>query len=171
MAVNDPTLTAVLVFIMAGLLLIQTAGLLIALGKLSSQVRKTEQSLVQITEIIHGRLVEANTLLKHLSGMQGQLEQIAVRSNGFIDATGERIEDANSRIARLLGTATTKIEESGRTFEYALAQFMRQTTQLTREVRYPAKRLSAVLKGVQVGLRTLLSRERDVPTQDEEAFI
>lgn len=171
MAVTDPTLTTVLVFVMAAFVLIQTAGLLIALGKLSSQVRKTEQNLIRITKVIHGRMAEANALLKHLSGMQGHLEALAQHSNTFIDVTGDRIERANNRVAGLLGVATDKVDESGRTLEYTLTQFMRQTTQLTREVHYPTKRVSAVLKGIQVGLKTLVSRERTVPTQDEEAFI
>lgn len=171
MTVTDPTLTTVLVFIMAALVLIQTAGLLIALGKLTVQIRQTEQNLVRMTKMVHGRLEEANALLEHLSGVQGHLEEIATHSNRFLDATGEHIERTNDRLAGLLTTATTKVDESGRTLEYALAQFMRQTTQLSREVHYPAKRISAVLKGIQVGLRTFLSRDRHVPTQDEEAFI
>jgi uncharacterized membrane-anchored protein len=171
MTINDPTLTTVLVFIMAALVLIQMAGLLIAFGKLSSQIRNAERSLVGIAEIVHGRIEEANALLKHLSGVQGRLEELAARSNSLIDTTGDRIGLANEHVAGLLEAATGKVDESGRSLEYALAQFMRQTTLLSRQVHQPAKRVSAVLKGVQVGLRTFLSRERGVPTQDEDAFI
>jgi hypothetical protein len=171
MSINDPTAITILVFIMAGLVLIQTVGLLFALGKLSSQVRSAEQSVVEIANVIRGRVAEANALLKYLSGMQTRLEDLASRSNQLIDATGDRIAVANDHIAGLLELATGKVDESGRSVEYVLAQFMRQTTQLTRQVHHPTKRVSAVLKGVQVGLKTLLSRERSVPTQDEEAFI
>ncbi|MEJ2078967.1 MAG: hypothetical protein P8020_11485 [Acidobacteriota bacterium] len=171
MSINDPTAITILVFIMAGLVLIQTVGLLFALGKLSSQVRSAEQSVVEIANVIRGRVAEANALLKYLSGMQTRLEDLASHSNQLIDATGDRIAVANDHIAGLLELATGKVDESGRSVEYVLAQFMRQTTQLTRQVHHPTKRVSAVLKGVQVGLKTLLSRERSVPTQDEEAFI
>jgi hypothetical protein len=171
MSINDPTAITILVFIMAGLVLIQTVGLLFALGKLSSQVRSAEQSVVEIANVIRGRVAAANALLKYLSGMQTRLEDLASRSNQLIDATGDRIAVANDHIAGLLELATGKVDESGRSVEYVLAQFMRQTTQLTRQVHHPTKRVSAVLKGVQVGLKTLLSRERSVPTQDEEAFI
>ena len=171
MAVTDPTLTTVLVLVMAGLVLIQTFGLLVALAKVSSQVRKTEQNLIRITSIIHERLAEAGGMLKRISDMKGYAEELGTRSNQVIDSAGDRIERTNDRIAGLLAAATDKVDASGRTLEYGLTQFTRQTTQLSREVHIPAKRISAVLKGVQVGLKTFLAREHSVPTQDEEIFI
>lgn len=171
MTLTDPDLTTILVFCMAGLLLIQTIALLVALSRITDRARLTEAAAVRITEVIRDRLKEAHQTLEQLAWMEERMPVIEERSNAFIDAAGQRLEQFDARVGETIRKARLRVDESGRKLEYGLAQFNRQTTQLIRDFHYPAGHVAAVLKGVSAGIKAWRMRSSGMPLQDEESFI
>jgi hypothetical protein len=171
MTFTDPNLTTVLVFCMAGLILIQTIGLVVALVRVTNKARLTEAAVVRITEVVGDRMKEAHQTLEQLAWIQERMPLIEERSNAFIDAAGTRLEQFDARVGETIQKATLRVEESGRKLEYGLAQFNRQTTQLIRDFHYPAGHVAAVLKGVSAGIKAWRKTSSGIPLQDEESFI
>ena len=164
-------MTTAMVFCMIGFLVLQTVVLLIVLIRVSSGVRQTEGAVARMTEIVRDRLRETHQTLERLAWMNEQMPLIEERSNAFLDAAGDRIVKFDTKVGKTIQKATERVEDSGRKLEYGLAQFNRQTTQLIRDFHYPARHASAVLKGINAGIKAWREKGAELPLQDEENFI
>jgi len=171
MAITDPTTATILVFCMAFMLLLQTLGLIVVMALLSSRIEAAEKSMVGLVGVIRRELQETSGLLGKVGWLHGKLPEVERQSLRLLDSASSKLTRADEFAGDRLHQATLKIDEAGRKLEYGLTQFTRQTTLLTRELRRPTGHLSAVVKGVLVGFKTLRTRERTAPLQDEDTFI
>lgn len=171
MTIGDPNVTTAMAFCMIGFLVLQTVTLLVVLIRVTSRVRQTEAAVVRMTEIVRDRLRAAHQTLERLAWMNERMPDIEERSNAFLDAAGNRLNQFDTKVGETIQKATERVEDSGRKLEYGLAQFNRQTTQLIRDFHYPARHASAVLKGISAGIRAWRQKGAEIPLQDDENFI
>ena len=165
------SLVIALVVVMASFFLLQTAGLLFALTRLTASMQRSQAAMVTLVQQLSSKLGQARSLLGRVEWTKERLPVLSDRANLTIDRVGYQIGRADDAAAAALVKAQGAVVEGGRRVEYALAQFKRHTSQLSKEVHLPAKHVSAVLKGVLVGLETFRSQGHQPPYPDDEEFI
>jgi hypothetical protein len=153
------------------MLLLQAGVLAITLLKLDRRIQRSQRNLLKANSTLRNALQNTGKLLERIAGLVEYMPTLESRANGLIDRLGAYLDDLDERSASGLVTASRKIEEGGRKFEYALSQFERQTSHLSRSVHYPAGQVSAVLKGIRAGLQAYREKDPQAPLQDEEIFI
>jgi hypothetical protein len=175
MTVSDPQLVTILVFAMAGLLLLQTLFLLVFMGQVNRRVRKAEKSVVKISKEALETLRTTRSHLEKLSWIKDKLPLAEREITLLLDHISERIRQVNETSEQGLEAVSSRVVEIGRRSELTLNQFLRQSSQVRKWIRYPGLCASAVVHGLFVGLRAYFrhSHEGQPATHlpDEEIFI
>ena len=175
MSISDPALVNILVFLMAGLFLVQTLFLLIFLDQVNRRVRKAERSLFKVSKKASRGLQTSKKYLHQVNQIAEKLPQVTREVDNLLNLALEKTRQANDRAASDLHSSTAHLEETGRRIEFALNQFTRQTSKVRKWIRYPGNWASAIIHGAFTGVKTY-SREshRKQPAThyaDEEIFI
>lgn len=173
MVVNDLDLVTVLVFIMVGLVILQSVGLVIMLAKSNARLQEAESRLQRYSVQMRPLLANLRDALERLKWIPGQLQAFEETTENLLTSVVGGLETANERFKVGLGAGCDRIEEAGRKIEYGLSTFSRQTTRVHRSIRYPASNFSALIHGLTAGIETLRGDKKD-PTrhyQEEEDFI
>jgi hypothetical protein len=175
MTISDPALVTTLVFLIAGLFLLQTLFLLVFVDQVNRRVRRAERSLNRVSRRATAGFGTAKNYLQQLGVIAEKIPAVANEVDSLLDITVEKVHSANQRAAREIHLTTAHIEETGRRIEFALSQFTRQTSKVRRWIRYPGHCLSAIIHGAFAGVKTY-SRDssRGQPAThypDEEIFI
>jgi len=175
MTISNPQLVTILVFVIAGLFLIQTLFLLVFLDQVNRRVRRAEKSLVEASKKASAGLRNAQELLLQVSRVTDRLPLAAQEVNNLLETASVKAQQINEIVAKNIHLSTVHVEETGRRIEFALGQFTRQTSKVRKWVRYPAYFISAIIHGAFTGVRTYTrdSRRRQPATHypDDEIFI
>ena len=164
-----------LIVILAFCLLAQTAFLFVAL-------RKTDQQLVQLQTPLDKLISHTERLLGASRDVVARLQAIGENFPALERSFTQSLEKVSSSLHRAdevtaegILAARKQVAESGRRAEFALNQFVRQTTKVHRMARTPAIQSVAIVRGATVALRQLLKRGKEPEPfrnfPDEETFI
>jgi hypothetical protein len=175
MTISDPQFVTILVFVIAGLFLLQTLFLLVFLDQVNRQIRKADLSLIRISRKTTKGLRDTKEELQKLSQITDKLPAMARRVDTVLGIATEKARWTNDVASRNIQLSTDYLEEANRKIEFALSQFTRQTSKVKRLIRYPANYVSAIIHGAFTGFRTY-TREthRGQPAThypDDEIFI
>lgn len=175
MTIGDPQLVAILVFVIAGLFLLQTLLLLVFFDQVNRRVLAAERSLIKLSKRVSQGLRLSKEYLHRLSLVTVKLPAVEHEINNVLDIALGKARQTNEIASRNIRLSIAHIEETGRRIELALMQFTRQTTKVKKWIRYPAYHISAIIHGAFAGIR-VYSREshRGQPAThvpDDEIFI
>lgn len=175
MTVNDPALLTILVFLIAGLFLVQTLFLLVFVDRVNRRIRKLDRTLVRTSKKISRGIQTANDYVQQLSRTVETLPDVVHRVDGLLDTVVCKLRSFSGRASRDLHWTTSHLEETGRRIELALHQFTRQTSKVRKWIRYPGNWIAAIIHGAFTGVKTYSrdSHRRQPATHypDDEIFI
>jgi hypothetical protein len=164
-------LATILVFCMAGLVLLQAVLSALAMAQLGNRLRRWADGLEASQAAVGRTLKVAAQMLSRVAQVSAYLPAIERQISRLLVHASNRLETWDQSFARGLTAATEGIESASRKFEYGLVQFSRQTAVIVRKIRMPALQLSALLKGVGAGLSYWRRGRQPAPLTDEESFI
>jgi len=164
-------LTLYLTLAMVLLMLVQAVGLVYALLRVNTLLRRSEKVMEDRFLSVQNQLRTLSTSLESLAGVTARIPELAAKTCTALDSTAEYLVRADESTAKALQKASQAVEESGRRVDLAIARFSRHTGQVVKGIETPAHQASAFLKGVRTGFRVWREQRTGIPTQDEDRFI
>lgn len=160
MTFENLELATVLVFIMAGFLLLQAALIVGFVQRLKQEV----DSLQPLLSAYSKKALEAcgyiKEVLQPLDVIGEKLPEIEETVSQFLAAVSRGIAQADQKCEEGFHNVHEKIHESARKFEARLVQLNRQAAQVNRLARKPSIEASALLHAGATLLKRLLNRDR-----------
>lgn len=164
----------ILVWVMAGLILLQTLGIVIAMEIARRKISKTRSTLDHTVEGLVELVHKTQLFLERALPLKERAPELENNLKRLLDATFTGVERADSVTAQGLRAAAQNLEMASRRVDLALAQFVRHTSRISRLVRYPSIQVSAVIQGAAAAFRELSRSKREASTPQptgEEDFI
>jgi hypothetical protein len=175
MSINNMELVTILVYILAGLFLLQAIITLIMYFALQRPIKKAEDKAITLTQRSAGQIRNLKALLFRLNKSLDRLPMVEQSVSRVLDYAIGKLQLVNQYTESALRKSSDQIEEIGRQFEHSLKQFSRQTAQVDRAIRNPAVNASALLQGLVVGFKELFKSTPPVQpathSPDDDAFI
>lgn len=163
-----------LVFLMGGILLVQTALLVVTLFKMLKSLQQLDHKLVLFAEKSLSGWKLTDHLLSTIENSLGRLPEIekAVCA-GLEDFTG-LLEKGNKTLALRIDSIRDQLERTGEFTDAALKKFSEQTVRVHRALIDPSVRLSTIIRIGVGALKRTVSREdssQDSYSSDKELLV
>ena len=175
MTISDPQLVTVLVYVIAGLFLLQTLFLLVFVDQVNRRTRSAERSLTRLSKKALRGLRLSRQYLHQLNLVAVKLPAVEHEISKMLDIASGKTREANEIASRNISLSIAHIEETSRRIELALTQFTRQTSRVRKWIRFPTYYISAIIHGAFTGVRVYSrdSHRRQPATHvpDDEIFI
>ena len=171
----DIQLISTLLYVLAGLFLLQSIFTIILYFVLSGKLRKVEDETIKISQRSAGQIRNFRALLVRINRAFQILPALEKSFTKVLDYAVEKLQVVDEYTESTMQKSVVQIEEIGRKIEVSLKQFNRQTTQVERIIRNPAINASALLHGLVVGFRELFKSTRAFQpathSPEDDAFI
>jgi len=173
MTIENIELANTLVFIMIGLVLINTMFVLGAMYAATRQVASARKAFTGIRKQTLDRLEDIRMILAKTYAVQKKIPEIEEVLMAQIDGISSRAVNANDFLKTQLVRFSSGIDSTNRRMDIILGQYSRFSTQLDSWVRIPVINFKALCSGVSSGVREITHKERSVSEipNDEEFFI
>jgi hypothetical protein len=175
MSISDIQLVSVLVFVLAGLFLLQSLFVVFLFFVLRNRMDRIEAKSMDMTQRLGGQLRNIRALTHRIGETLQFLPDTESSIDKILEVVTDHLQSADRYAQSVLKRSTSEIDEIGRRIEVSLRQLERQTSQIDRWVRNPAINVSALLQGLIVGFREFFkTRPRTQPathSADDDAFI
>jgi hypothetical protein len=167
-------LVNLLIFIMAGLIIVETIILLVTAFTLSRQLQNLDQNLKVLSQRSAQGMAFAQRVIAAIAEGTPEFSQVEATVEEQLSTLMETTETANQAMGRSLDLLRFETGEARGEMDTALGRFSQQTFRLHRMVLHPAMRASEIVHaGVKI-LKQTLSKEAKSPASfgpDKETFI
>ncbi len=174
MPIQNLQLVHVLVFIMAGLIIVETIILVITTLSLSKQIQDLDQNLRVLSQRSTQGLAFARRVITAIEEGTPALAQVEDTVEKQLSTLVEATKTADQALGRSLDLLRFETGEARDEVDNALGKFSQQTFRLHRLLLHPAMRASEIVHaGVKI-LKQTLSKEAKSPASygpDKENFI
>lgn len=174
MAIDNLQLVTILVYIMAGLIIVETIILVATTLTLSKQLQNLDQNLRVLSNRSTQGLAFARRVISAIEESTPELSQVGDTVEKQLATLVKTTEAANRSLGRSLDYLRYEAGEARNEMDDALSKFSNQTFRLHRLLLHPAMRASKIVHaGVKI-LKQSLSREAKSPASygpDRETFI
>ena len=174
MTVQNLQLVNILIFVMAGLIIVETIILVVTSFSLSRQLQHLDQNLRLLCNRSAQGLAFAQRVITSIEEGTPALAHVEDKVEKQLSTLVETTESANQALGRSLDLLRFETGEARGHMDNALSQFSQQTFRLHRLLRHPAMRASEIVNAGLKILKQTLSREAKSPASygsDKETFI
>jgi hypothetical protein len=174
MAIENLQLVHLLIFIMAGLIMVETIILVATTFSLGRQLQNLDQNLQVLSRRSAQGMAFAQRVISAIEEGTPEFSKVEDTVEEQLSSLMETTESANQAFGRSLDLLRLETGEARGEMDAALNSFSQQTFRLHRLVLHPAMRASEIVHaGVKI-LKQTLSRQARSPTAygpDKETFI
>jgi len=174
MPIENLQLVNILVFIMAGLIIVETIMLVVTTLTLSKQLQDLDQNLHVLSQRSAQGMAFARQVITAIEESVPELAHVEDTVEKQLSALTANTETANQALGRNLDLLRFQAGEARAEMDATLGKFSQQTFRLHRLLLHPAMRASEIVHaGVKI-LKQTLSREAKSPASygpDKETFI
>ena len=174
MTIQNLQLVNILVFIMAGLIIVETIILVVTTFTLSRLLQDLDQNMRVLSQRSAKGMAFARQVITAIEESTPELAQVGDTVEKQLSTLAANTETANQALGRSLDLLRFKTGEARGEMDVALGKFSQQTFRLHRLLLHPAMRASEIVHaGIKI-LKQTLSREAKSPASygpDRETFI
>lgn len=171
MQVSDPQLLATLVYVMAGLVLVQAIGLAVGMLKLSRGVRQAEIGIERLLVRSRGLVQETGRLLALIAARKGGFQLALQQLETAVNSTAAALNVLDQGLADLFRSSRELLRQASRQLEFVLVRADKVSLQWARSARRLATQFRALRKGAGAALAALGAGSRRRFVSDEDWFI
>ncbi len=174
MAIQNLQLVNLLIFIMAGLIIVETIILVVTSFTLSRQLQNLDQNLKVLSQRSAQGMAFAQRVIAAIEEGTPEFSKVESTVENQLATLMETTETADQAFGRSLDLLRFETGEARGEVDAALSKFTQQTFRLHRMVLHPAIRASEIVHaGIKI-LKQTLSKEAKSPASygpDKETFI
>ena len=174
MAIQNLQLVNLLIFIMAGLIIVETIILVVTTFSLSSQLQHLDQNLKVLAQRSAQGMAFAQRVIAAIEEGTPAFSKVESTVEDQLSTLMKNTETANQAFGRSLDLLRFETGEARGEMDTALTKFSQQTFRLHRMVLHPAMRASEIVHaGIKI-LKQTLAKEVKSPASygpDKETFI
>ncbi len=173
MTIENIQLANTLVFVMIGLVIINTLFVLGAMYAANRQVKNAKKAFSGIRKQTMLRLEDLRMILAKTYAVQKKIPEVELVLMAQLDDINDRAIQANRFLEKQLIRFSNGIDAANRRMDLILNQYSGFAAQLDSWVRVPVINFKAVCSGISSGVQQITHKERSVSAipNDEEFFI
>ena len=173
MIIENIQLANTLIFVMIGLVIINTLFVLGAMYAANLQVANAKKAFAGIRKQTMLRLEDLRMILAKTYAVQKKIPEVEIVLLAQLDGISDRAVQVNRFLEKQLLRFSGGIDAANRRMDLILSQYSNFAAQLDTWVRVPVINFKAVCNGVSTGVQQITHKERSVSAipNDEEFFI
>ncbi|MFH1964223.1 MAG: hypothetical protein ABIJ42_01650 [Acidobacteriota bacterium] len=173
MIIENLQLANTLVFVMIGLVIINTLFVLGAMFAANRQVVNARKAFAGIRKQTLDRLEDLRMILAKTYTVQKKIPEVEEVLMAHLDGITARAVQANKFLETQLDRFSNGVDVANRRMDLILSRYSEFSSQLDTWVRIPVINFKALCSGVSTGVHEIAHKERSVSgiPNDEEFFI